>query len=79
MAQSEQGEATGAGEERGEHCVQSGHPLRQPDGLLTSSLGYQQEQAATKHTCRRLGERQQQHCHKQARIAAATWFCTVMF
>lgn len=43
LAQSEQGEATGAGEERGEHCVQPGHPLRQPDGLLTRSFGYQQE------------------------------------
>lgn len=77
LAQSEQGEAAGAGEERGEHCVQPGHPLCQPDGLLTRSLGYQQEQAASKRTCRWLGERQQQHCHKQARIAAKTQFYTV--
>lgn len=65
MAQPEQGEAAGGGEKRGEHRVQPGHPLCQPNGLLTSSAGHQQEQAASQHPRRGLGERQQQHHHQQ--------------
>lgn len=67
LAQSEQREAAGAGEERGEHSVQPGHPLRQPDGLPARTTGHQQKQAAALHACSRLGERQQQHPHEQAR------------
>lgn len=67
MAQPEQGEAAGAGEEWGEHCFQPGHSLRQPHGLLAGSFGHQQEQAAAQHSCRWLGERQQQHRHQQVR------------
>lgn len=51
MAQSEQIQAAGAREERGEHRVQPGHPLREPHGLPAGAFGQQQEQAAAQHPC----------------------------
>lgn len=70
MAQPEQREAAGAGEERGEYCVQSGHPLCQPHGLPAGSIGHQQDQASPQRSRHWLGERQQQHRHKQVRSAS---------
>lgn len=65
MAKPEQREAAGTGEERGEYHFQPGHPLCQPHGILASSFGHQQKQAASQHARSRLGEWKQQHSHQQ--------------